>query len=223
MFAERLNRITTFVAAAISRMPVAKQNMQRVTAGDAWAKFSIGGRKWNERSFAEWVVDESQYRMGKVNRPKLSRGVGSPLLQLKGYMMQTQAGYRMASMHGPRGKASFLAAIAMMLMLGGLWGPGAGGSARHHRGSSTRWPPAKTFDLETETRRIAAEMTAAPPSAPVAKGVPCDDRRRYVACRHGQHHPGFALQVFRYPRRHGHRPPDACRRARCRRQRTTAP
>lgn len=47
--------------------------------------------------FAQFMVDDTQFRMGKINRPVVMRGVGAPLLQFKGFMMQSlEAWYRLA-------------------------------------------------------------------------------------------------------------------------------
>ena len=175
MFAERLNRITTFIAAArISRMKVAKDRMRDVVKNDAWARHSIGGRAWGERNFAEWVVDESQYRMGKVNRPTVMRGVGSPLLQFKGFMMQTlEAGYRMAVMHGKGGKPAALAALAMMLMLGGIWVIPGLEDLRDMIERLYKLSTGKDLDLKTEIRQlIARETGSASLAAATNKGIP---------------------------------------------------
>lgn len=64
-FAERMNRLVTFIAAArLAEKRAVKENAKRVLTGDALAESQLL-RNWGAKSLAEWAVDESQYRMGK--------------------------------------------------------------------------------------------------------------------------------------------------------------
>jgi hypothetical protein len=55
------------------------------------------------------------------------RGIGAPIMQFKGFMVQTlEAWYRMAALHGKDGKFSAAASIGILMALSGVWGfPGA--------------------------------------------------------------------------------------------------
>lgn len=127
-FAERLNRLVTFIAASrLAQKRAVQMNANKVLAGDSLAKAEILGKNWTPRSFAEWAVDESQFRMGKANRPTTMRGVGSAIMQFKGFMIQTfEAWYRMAALHGKPGKYAAAASIMALYAIAGMWGlPGA--------------------------------------------------------------------------------------------------
>lgn len=127
-FAERLNRLVTFIAAhRLAEKRAVQMNAEKVLAGDSLARAEILGRNWNARNFAEWAVDESQFRMGKANRPTTMRGVGSAIMQFKGFMLQTfEAWYRMAALHGKPGKFAAASSIMALAAIAGVWGmPGA--------------------------------------------------------------------------------------------------
>lgn len=127
-FAERLNRLVTYMAAArLANKRAVKENAHRVLKNDALAKSTVLGKNWSPENLAEWVVDESQFRMGKANRPEAMRGVGAAIMQFKSFMLQTfEAWYRMAKLHDKRGAMMMAASIAALMVMSGVWGlPGA--------------------------------------------------------------------------------------------------
>lgn len=127
-FAERLNRLVTYMAAArLANKRAVKENAHRILKNDALAKSTVLGKNWSPENLAEWVVDESQFRMGKANRPEAMRGVGSAIMQFKSFMLQTfEAWYRMAKLHDKRGAMMMAASIAALMVMSGVWGlPGA--------------------------------------------------------------------------------------------------
>lgn len=127
-FAERLNRLVTYMAAArLASKRAVKDNAHRVLKNDALARSTILGNNWSPQNLAEWAVDESQFRMGKANRPEAMRGVGAAIMQFKSFMLQTfEAWYRMAKLHDKRGAMMMAASIAALMVMSGVWGlPGA--------------------------------------------------------------------------------------------------
>lgn len=127
-FAERLNRLVTYMAAArLANKNAVKQNAHRVLSKDALAKKSVLGRNWSPENLAEWAVDESQFRMGKANRPTVMRGVGAAIMQFKSFMLQTfEAWYRMVKLHDKRGAMMMASSLAALVLMAGVWGlPGA--------------------------------------------------------------------------------------------------
>ena len=160
-FAERLNRLVTFIAAArMASKPAVKANAARMLAGDALARQTTLGRNWNAKNFAEWVVDESQYRMGKANRPTMMRGVGSALMQFKGFMIQTfEAWYRMAALHGRDGQMAALASLASVVAIGGLWGLPGADDLRKLIEAAYKQITGMDLDMKTELRAWVAKTS----------------------------------------------------------------
>jgi N12 class adenine-specific DNA methylase len=160
-FAERMNRLVTFIAAArLAEKRAVQENAKRVLAGDALARQTTLGKNWTPKNFAEWVVDESQYRMGKANRPTMMRGVGSALMQFKGFMLQTfEAWYRMAALHGKDGKLAALASLASVVAIGGIWGLPGADDLRKLIESIYRQITTRDLDLKTELRAWVARTS----------------------------------------------------------------
>lgn len=160
-FAERLNRLVTFIAAArIAQKPAVKKNAHQVLAKDALARQTILGRNWTQKNVAEFMVDESQFRMGKANRPTAMRGVGSSLMQFKGFMLQQfELWYRMASLHGRDGKLAMLASMAALMAVGGLWAFPGSDDLRKLIEAIYKQITEKDLDIKTELRAWVAQMS----------------------------------------------------------------
>lgn len=127
--AERLNRLVSFIAAyRIAGAAGVREKVERVLAGNELAKrqlFGAGGM--DQEKFAKWTVDETQYVMGKLNRPEAFRGVGTAIFQFMGFTVQTiELMWRMGLQNSPRGKAALGLMLALLFAAAGLWGlPGA--------------------------------------------------------------------------------------------------
>lgn len=160
-FAERLNRLVTFMAAArLANKRAVQEKAGRVLAGDALARQTILGKNWNPKNFAEWAVDESQYRMGKANRPTMMRGVGTAIMQFKGFMLQTfEAWYRMAALHGKEGRYAALASLASVVAIGGVWGLPGADDLRKLIEAIYRQLTDRDLDLKTELRAWVARTS----------------------------------------------------------------
>lgn len=173
-FAERLNRLVTFIASArLSEKRVVREQAEKVLANNALAKGTVLGKNWSQKNFAEWMVDESQYRMGKANRPEMMRGVGSAILQFKSFMLNTlEAWYRQAAMQGREGKLATLSSIAVVWALSGIWGMPGADDLRKLIEALYKQITKKDLDLKTELRAFIAEKSGSNAIAmAVNKGV----------------------------------------------------
>ena len=159
-FAERMNRLVTFIAAArLAEKRAVQENAKSILEGDALARQEVL-RDWNAKSFAEWAVDESQYRMGKANRPTLMRGIGAAILQFKGFMIQTfEAWYRMSRLHGRSGKFAAAASILALGSLSGVWGLPGADDLRKLIENIYKTITDKDLDLKTELRAWIARTS----------------------------------------------------------------
>lgn len=160
-FAERLNRLVTFIAAArLAEKPAVRKNAEARFGKNALMKQTVLGDNWNAENFAKWAVDETQYRMGKANRPEISRGVGAPIMQFKGFMMQTlEVWYRMATQHGKQGKLAMAASLLALYTFSGLWGMPGADDLRKIIEASYRALTDKDLDLKTELRAFVARTS----------------------------------------------------------------
>jgi hypothetical protein len=159
--AERLNRLVTFIAAArLAEKDAIRKNAEKNLAGNTLARQTVLGKNWNAKNFAEWAVDESQFRMGKANRPGVMRGVMAVIAQFKGFMIQTlETWYRMAKLHGRQGKMAAAASLATLYTLSGLWGmPGADDMRKVVEAAYTNITK-EDLDLKTELREWVAKTS----------------------------------------------------------------
>jgi len=159
-FAERMNRLVTFIAAArLAEKRAVQENARTVLSGDALARTEVLSN-WSPKAFAEWAVDESQYRMGKANRPTMMRGVGASIMQFKGFMLQTfEAWYRMAKLHGRTGKFAAAASVATLASLAGVWGIPGADDLRKLLENIYKQITDKDLDLKTELRSWIARTS----------------------------------------------------------------
>lgn len=159
-FAERMNRLVTFIAAArLAQKRAVHENAKSVLKNDALARAEVLNN-WNPKSFAEWAVDESQYRMGKANRPTMMRGVGSAIMQFKGFMLQTfEAWYRMSALHGRKGQLMAASSILSIAALSGIWGLPGADDLRKLLENIYKQISDKDLDLKTELRAWIARAS----------------------------------------------------------------
>jgi N12 class adenine-specific DNA methylase len=158
-FAERLNRLVTFMTAArLSQRPAVKANMQKVYGKNPLAKAMM--RNWSAKALGEFMIDETQFRMGKANRPVVSRGVGSALMQFKGFMMQSlETWFRLATQNGKQGVKAAALSIGLMALLGGLWGMPGADDLRDIIEKVYKQITKQDLDLKTELRQALYELT----------------------------------------------------------------
>lgn len=160
--AERHNRVATFIAAhRIARMPGIQEKVQAQLAANALARDTLGD--WTPKGFAQWVIDETHFRMGKVNRPTITRGIGAPLLQFKGFTMQSlERWITMALLQGPQGKKAMLISLGVMWLMSGFWGLPGADDLRDLFEKMYKALAGKDFDTETKLREAVVELTGSP-------------------------------------------------------------
>lgn len=170
--AERHNRIASFIAAhRIARQPGVQEKVQAQLAGNALARDTL--RDWSPKGFAQWTIDETHFRMGKVNRPTITRGIGAPLLQFKGYTMQAlERWITMALLQGPQGKKAMLISLGLMVLMSGFWGLPGADDLRDLFEKMYKALAGKDFDTETKLREAVVELTGSPRIAQAfSKGI----------------------------------------------------
>ena len=159
-FAERLNRLVTFIAAArLAKKPGVKARAMKVYGKNALARQTVL-RNWSAESLADFMIDETQFRMGKANRPVIMRGVGAAIMQFKGFVMQSlEAWFRMATQNGKEGVKAVALSLGFMVLMGGLWGLPGADDLRDLIEKAYKQVTKQDLDLKTELRRFMYELT----------------------------------------------------------------
>lgn len=155
--AERFNRLTTFIAAHRVARKVPAGRLRRALHGNqlAQAKFASEGGM-TPGVFAQFMVDDTQFRMGKINRPVAMRGVGAPLLQFKGFMMQSlEAWYRLA-VHQDGAKMA-LVSLGIIVAMAGVWGLPFADDLRRWAENVHLLVTGERIDLQTGLRELVMQ------------------------------------------------------------------
>jgi hypothetical protein len=170
--AERVNRLVTFIAAhRIGRIPGVESRVDKVLHGNPLAREELGS--FSPRRFAEWVIDETHFRMGKINRPGAMRGVGTAILQFRGFTLQTlELWTRMMIQNGPEGKAMAAYSLLLMFAVAGVWGMPGADDLRNLLERFYKAVVGEDMDLKTKLRELVTRITGSPMlSQMFSKGV----------------------------------------------------
>lgn len=118
---ERINRVTTAIAAIRIAKKVGRDKVMKIVANDPLAVAKM--KDFSPLSFAEWSVDETQFRLGKVNRARVGRGAGSPFMILRGFNVNMfERLYKLGKLYGREGKAEILLIMLALAMFSGFQG-----------------------------------------------------------------------------------------------------
>lgn len=200
-FAERLNRLVTFIASArLAAKPGVKARAKEVYGKNALARQTML-RNWSASSVADFMIDETQFRMGKANRPNIMRGLGAVIMQFKGFVMQSlEAWFRLATQNGKQGAKAVALSIGAMLLIGGLWGFPGGDDLRDLIEKAYKQVTKQDLDLKTELRKGLYDVTGQRWIAEVAsKGATYPFGLDLSRVGMGNISPDSPLQVFGIP------------------------
>jgi N12 class adenine-specific DNA methylase len=174
--AERLNRIVTWIAAyRLGRQDTVRQSARTILADNALARSDELLRGYTPEKFAGFAIDETQLRMGKVNRPATMRHAGAALLQFKGFVMQMiELQIRMGTQYAsPRPKVAVAAIILLLMLTAGVWGAPFGEDLKEIYEFLHRKFKGTDLDLDTELRELVVELTGSPGLAEaMSRGAP---------------------------------------------------
>lgn len=200
-FAERLNRLVTFIASArLAGKEGVKARAQQVYGRNALARQTFL-KDWNASTLADFMIDETQFRMGKANRAGISRGMGAVIMQFKGFVMQSlESWFRLATQNGAQGVKAVAMSIGAMVLLGGLWGfPGAD-DLRDLIEKAYKQVTKQDLDLKTELRKGIYDLTGQRWLSEVAsKGATYPFGLDLTRVGMGNVTPDAPLQVFGIP------------------------
>lgn len=200
-FAERLNRLVTFIASArLAQKPGVQAKARQVYGKNALARQTML-KDWSPASLADFMVDETQFRMGKANRAVISRGIGAVIMQFKGFVMQSlEAWFRLATLNGAAGVKAVALSIGAMMLIGGLWGMPGADDLRDMIEKAYKQVTKQDLDMKTELRRELYEATGQRWIAEVAsKGATYPFGLDFSRVGMGNIAPDSPLQVFGIP------------------------
>lgn len=161
MTAERLNRITVFVAAhRIASKPGAKDRILKTLQKNALAQRQLSQAEDFPTAFAQWVNDESNFLMGRINRATFQRGIGTTITQFWDFGLQmVELMLRMGILAGSNGKASLGLMLVILWLLAGLTGLPGANTFRRLVELALQKLTDRDYDLLTKLREAMIEVT----------------------------------------------------------------
>jgi hypothetical protein len=163
--AETENRLVTAMAALrLAKRPDMQARVERITKDDPNARAELA--EWSPLAFAEWSVKETQFVMGKINRARIGRGMGAPVMVLRGFTMQAfERLWKLSRLYGARGRVELLAVAVMLVLFSGLNGLPAMQNAIELIDWIVSKLRGQDFDMRRQIREWLAEMTSSPKAA----------------------------------------------------------
>lgn len=175
---EKINRIATFIAAyRLALDPKMQDKIREFIRADELGKSMLAGKKDPKDfafAFAELAVVSTQYRVGKLNRPKIGRGFGSLIFQFQSYVMQTfELMYKLGKVHGGENKKALAIMILSVVAVAGLKGLPFEDDAQDLIEALFKFATKKDLDIDTEVREAIVKYTKSPVLAEaIIKGIP---------------------------------------------------
>jgi hypothetical protein len=162
---ERANRVATYIAAhRQSRKGGAafEAKVKEILKGNALARETLL-KNYSHDAYARWIVDETHYDLGKMNRPEFMRGVGAPLTQFKSFVVNTLETHRkIATMYGRPGVKAFAMMMLGLFLSAGTYGFPGGDDGMWLVELAYKWWTGLDADIRTWTRELYTEITGSP-------------------------------------------------------------
>jgi hypothetical protein len=186
---ERANRLVTFIAAyrIAKRDPNFESKAKDILRDQQLAQEVLFtptalGTDFSLQ-YAKFIVDETQYDAGKINRAKIMRKMGAAFLQFKPFILNTlELHYKTAVLH-KKGFSTWAMMMFALLGAGGLRGLPASDDAMWALELFWKWWSGIDEDLKANIRKDVDEFTGSPFAAemvlhgPVrALGIDMSDR-----------------------------------------------
>ena len=174
---EKTNRIVTFISAyRMALDPKNREKINRFIGKDELGKSMVADAKTAEDfafAFAEYAVVSTQYRVGRLNRPQLTRGYGTLVFQFWSFIMQTfEVMYRLGNVHGGKNKQALAAMMLAVVAVAGLNGIPFEDDLQDIIEKLHKFKTGTDIDIETAVRDFLSEKTSPLIAETLIKGAP---------------------------------------------------
>ena len=158
--AEMQNRISTYIS--IYRLardnPRVQADFARIMPKHAIAEQLI--INWSPAGFADFVNDETNFKMGKINRARLERGAGAVVTQFWGYGWNyMERLVTMIALQGAEGRGAAVLMLTIMWFFSGIWGLPGLDRLKQLIEALSRKVFKSDLDLDLEMRKLVVEVT----------------------------------------------------------------
>lgn len=158
--AERANRLATAIAALrLAKDPKVLAAAHKAFKGsNVWLDMVVDGKP-TPRDVARYVIHETHFLQGKMNRPSALRGMWAVVGQFKSFTMNAlQLQYRMATSYGPDGKKALALNLFLLFMASGMFGLPGADDAKNLLEWLYKFGSKADLDVEKEMQELAVEM-----------------------------------------------------------------
>lgn len=173
---ERTNRVVTYVSAY--RFAIQPENKKIIMAfinRDQLGRASLIGKEGAEfaEAFADYAVMSTQLRMGKLNRPTLSRGVGTLPFQFMSFSLQMfELMYRLKSVHGGKGAMSVGMMMFAVVAMAGIKGIPFEDDLQKLFEATYKKLTRTDIDIDSEMLKLLTNSVGKTAAQAIVKGIP---------------------------------------------------
>jgi hypothetical protein len=158
---ERINRLVSYIAAnRIGQSQEVRDKANKVLSENNLWKSETNNTQNFADSFARWIIDETHFKLGKVNRPTITRGYGGAIFQFKAFALNLlEIHHQMLTGMGPEGKKAFAVSMAMLFSSAGLFGLPFAEDIKDIFETLYKLIADEEIDLDKELRLTTTELT----------------------------------------------------------------
>lgn len=173
---ERTNRVVTYVSAY--RFAIQPENKKKIMAfinRDQLGRASLVGKDGAEfaEAFADYAVMSTQLRMGKLNRPTLSRGAGTLPFQFMSFSLQMlELMYRLKKVHGGKGAMSIGMMMFAVVAMAGIKGIPFEDDLQKLFEAAYKKLTRTDIDIDSEMLKLLTNSVGKTAAQAIVKGIP---------------------------------------------------
>ena len=174
---EKTNRVVTFISAyRLAMQPDARKKIIEWAKDNHFAQETLKGKTGKDFAFAyaELAVVSTQYRVGKLNRPKIARGFGTLVFQFWSFTLQTfELMYNMRKVHGGKNIQSLSIMMFALLAVAGLKGVPFEDDLQELYEKLHKYSTGEDIDIDTIAREYILKHTGSEfVTESIMKGLP---------------------------------------------------
>ena len=173
---ERANRVVTYISAyRFAIQPENKKKIMAFIARDQLGRAMVAGKNGAEfaEAFAHYAVMSTQLRMGKLNRPTLSRGVGTLPFQFMSFSLQMlELMYRLSKVHGGKSASSVGMMLFAVVAMAGVKGIPFEDDLQKLFESAYKTMTRTDIDIDSEMLKLLTKYVGKTAAQAIVKGTP---------------------------------------------------
>jgi len=173
---ERANRVVTYISAyRFAIQPENKKKIMAFIARDQLGRAMVAGKNGAEfaEAFSHYAVMSTQLRMGKLNRPTLSRGVGTLPFQFMSFSLQMlELMYRLSKVHGGKSASSVGMMLFAVVAMAGVKGIPFEDDLQKLFESAYKTMTRTDIDIDSEMLKLLTKYVGKTAAQAIVKGTP---------------------------------------------------